>query len=504
MISYIRSNKITFLLLLFCIGFGIYYIYGAIQWIPYPNQIDYGEGYIQYINNLFATGGWDWDLTTPPYIPLMYGIVTPLVDMPLINMFGNELWTTRLIMCVSAIIISVMLYLIVYRLTHKKVWGLIGALIPFTQPIIRDWSLMARVDMLAVMFDIVGLYLVIRFMNSKHIYWSIIPFTLAIFTKPTFIAALVAVLIYLLINNRRVLWRYLVILIPVVAICIAILQVMTDGHYLEHVVVASRTVDLTWPWAVIQINLVGVLTPLAIILALAVLYIKKSFSRWALRLKDIDLLGLFLVTSVVIGFISALRPGGFINYYIEFIYASCLCAVLILPRFIERTIEKYREHTAVGSYALILAAMFILMLAVSPKSAFPFPNEQYDEDVAIVTEIISDTNEPVITENTGLVMNAGKELYAEFFVITNWAQLGIWDDTNYINDYRNQKFDYIILRVPLSERPDGDGHFNKEVMQAIRDNYTLIYSPPDNFYWYGLCVYESNSKYMMDDRFNNE
>lgn len=478
------------MLLLVCLGYACYYVYELVRWMPYHNQIDYGEGYMQYVNIMFANGTWSWDLSTPPFVPLMYGIVEPLVVAPLINVFGNDLWVTRVVMCLSTAIISVMVYLIIHRMTGYKLWAIIGALIPFTQPVIRDWSFMARVDMLAVMFDIVGLYLFIRLKDSRHVYWSIIPFTLAVFTKATCVAALAAVLLYLLIKNRRLLLKYAVCFGVLFGGCFAVVQYISGGQYLTHVVTASRTTSVFWNLAALETNWVGVLTPLAAILALAILYVKKCR-----RAREMSVFALFFVVAFAVDFVSALRVGSFVNYYIEFILATCICAVLILPRFIEMAKSQYKKGvSAVAPYALVLAVLFVLLAVISPKHAFPFPNGQYDEDVAAVTEIIGDTDRPIVTENAGVVVNAGKDLYIELFIMTNWAELGIWDDSSYVAKFEEQEFDYVIMRMPISHRPDGDGHFSGEVMDAIRNNYTLIYSEVENFYWYGISLYRANNR----------
>ena len=504
--TWIKDNKIVFALLVVCIGFGIYFIYEAVKWVPYPNQMDYGEGLVMYINKMWANGTWKWDMTIPPYLPLMYGIIMPLLNIPLIKEFGAELWTGRLIMALSAVGTSVMMYLILYRLTKSKVWSIIGALLPFTQPIIRDWALQARVDMLAVMFDMIAFYLVIRFKDSKHIYWSIIPFMLAILTKATSTAALFALLAYLLIQNRKVLWRYLAIFLPIVIVTFIALQVWSGGEYINHISLYNRTKDMIWTMAVIETNIATLMQPLAVFFILAMLYICGAFNEWGIKLGKLNLVGWFFICAFIIDFVSGLRPGGFINYYLEFICATCICATLVFPLVIKKATNKYKEDKSIGAYALLLGAMLVLLVVESPQSAIIYPNEQYDRDVKVVTEIIQDTDQPVITENSGLVLHAGKEIYAEFFMLTNMTVLGTWDDTNYLNDYKNQKFDYIILRVPLYNRPEnGDGHFPKNIMDAIKENYTLIYDPPTNlYYWYSLPTYESNKKFATDTRFNPE
>lgn len=483
--DWIKNNKLTLCLLVVLIGFVSYYIYEAVTWIPYPHQIDYGEGFMMYINKMWAEGTWKWDMGVPPYIPLIYGIGMPIVNMPLIKAFGAELWTGRLIMCMSTVVISVMFYLIIMRLNGNRLWALIGAILPFTQPTIRDWSLMARVDMLSVMFDVIGLYLFVRFKNCNHRYWSIIPFILVTLTKLVNIAGLLAVIVHLLITNRRQLLKYLVVFVPSLIATFVIMQVVSGGEYLNHVVFYNGTTEFVWGMDIILNNWRTVLLPLSAFAMLAVVYVRD---RW---FKNIGIIGWFFLLAFFMDFFGGIRPASYINYFVEFIYATCLCAAFVLPVLFMRVKVKraIKQH-----YAVMVAAIFIVMLVVGVKTAFPYPTEQYTRDVEIITEKIQDTDEPIITENSGLVLNAGKELYAEYFLVTNMAALGRWDDTNYVNDYQEQKFDYIILRTAHYNRPDADGHFSRPIMDAIKKNYTLIYDPKPIFYWYSVCLYEANDR----------
>lgn len=189
----------------------------------------------------------------------------------------------------------------------------------------------------------------------------------------------------------------------------------------------------------------------------------------------------------------SLRQGGSINYYLEFIIGVCLCSALMLPQLIHDLELAYRTNGPFFKQASLIIAVGIFVLWQSPQEAFPFPNEQYDRDALVVTKIISDTNKPVPGENAAIVTNAGKQLVAEYFNITNMTRRGTWDETNYLDNYKNQYYDYIIMRIPISDRPNGDGHFLPEVMKAISDNYVIYYDPPQNFYWYGLTVYISKN-----------
>ena len=497
-INWIKENTFLTVVLLCCFGFGIFYLAEMIKWIPYPNQIDYGEGYIAYINNMWVNGTWKWDMSIPPYIPLMYGVGMPFIAYPFIQIFGNEFWIGRIIMVCSALVICFILYLIVKKATGKTVYGIIAGLLPLTQPIIRDWSLMYRVDMLAVMFSFIGFYLAIKYRSNKYIYLSIIPFVIAIFTKPTAIAGIVAIGIYLLIYNRKVFLKYMAISIVAGSSIFGILQLISNGNYIHHILTFAKTIDIFWNAATLITNLSIVLLPLAIILAIAFGKIVNI-----IRKRDFNELNvlfvLYLFAAILFNFSTGLRPGGFINYYIEFIIGICLCAAIALPAIIDRAQSDYKNTGKVFKSGFMVLVLLASLCTICLKSSFPFPNDKYTEEVKVVNELIKDTDRPIITENPGLVSNAGKELYAEFFTITNGAELGNWDDTNYVNDFRNSYFDFIILRVPTYKRVNGDLHFKKEIIDLINKNYTLIYEPTENFYWYGLYVYKSNNTMVETD-----
>jgi len=492
-----KENPALAVVLLFCILYAVGYLKAATEWLPYPNQIDYGEGLIIYIDKLWANGTWNWDITTPPYIPLMYGIGLPLIAMPFIQIFGVHLVIERSIMFASTIIICVVLYLIVTRVTGKKVYGIIAGLLPLTQPIIRDWSLVARVDMLAVMFSITGFYIALRFRNSRWMYLSIILFACAFFTKISALAGAGAVLIYLLIYNRQMFVRYAGILAGSIAGIFGLLQLITKGGYYYNVFFCNNTIDKVWNLPSLLTNISIVIFPLAIIFVIAATKTIRTFRNK--NRSDLDtMIVLYFLVAMGLDCIIALRPGGFINYYLEFIIGACLCTSIALPAIIKRAQQDYMQKRKVMASGLLIMLMITGFCTISPKNAFPFPSIKYTEEAKIATQLIQDTNRPVITENSALVVNAGKDLYVEPFDFTNMAALGLIDDTNYVNDYREQYFDYIILRMPTCKRVDGDLHFKKEIIDIIKENYTLIYEPSENFYWYGLFVYESNNKIAQD------
>ncbi len=500
-VTWIKNNRLLSILLLVAIGFFAYYIFKAVQWLPYINSVDYGEPYVMNYAKLWANGQWKWDITIPPYLTMVYGIGYEILVYPFVKMFGAELWVGRSISFVSALVVCFIIYLIAKNITSKKSYGLLASLLPATQPFFRDWSLMARVDMPAVMFDMIGFYLVTKLKDSKYVYLAIIPFLFAIMIKLTAVAGLAAVVIYLLIYNRK----KLAIFLPSFAVClIAVvlwLEIISGGAYLRHIVTYNNTIENIY-LGVFLFLLNWFVYPFMIIGVLSIAYIKKCWKdrNWALPC-------LLFITALIIDLFTTLRPGAAGLYYFEAIIASSICASIGLFYLI----KSWSKGKPFGVANIVIIGIFVFMFAIyAPKSNVVFPDKQYDDDVKTIQSIVGDSTKPVISENPTVPYTMGKDLYVEFFIFTNMARLGTWDETPYIEKYQTQYFDYVILRLSLEQRMKDmekgviDGDFTDDVLKAINDNYTLIYQTENNDFPCGMFVYEANNRIKNDSRLLQE
>lgn len=481
----------TIIIIAICVGYFGYYLVMAAHWLPYPNQIDFGEGMSMYVSKLWAEGSWDWNISTEPYITLMHGITLPVFMEPLINTFGWSLNMGRAIMFVSTLLISIILFITAKKLTKSNIFGIVAALLPFAHPTLRDWSLMARPDMLAALFSVAGVSVAILNKKNKWFYASIPLFILAALTKLTTLAGVGGVVFYLLLTDRKRFTIYTGYFLGLMSLSFGLINIATGGGLFNHLITYNQTIPFIWDWFTITNNWAIVLYPSVIMVLLSSVYMAIKVNRD----RKIDIPIAYFLVATGVALVTSLREGSFINYFIEFIFASSLCVALALPMLRKIEIDKYPIRDGkVGLAGMLVMLVVVQLLTLNIGNAFVMPNDQYDEQVKEVNLIIADTNEPIPTENAGLVLNAGKVPLLEPFVYTNLKELGYWDDTQYINDYKSQRFDFIILRIPLDTRLEGDGHFTKEAVTAINENYTLVYHPAPNYYWYGLCVYEANRR----------
>lgn len=496
MITWIKSNRLLSIILLVCIGFFAYYIFNAVRWIPYPNSIDYGEGFVMNYAKLWANGTWSWDINTPPYLTMVYGVGYSTLLYPFVKLFGYDLAVGRTVSFVTALIACYLLYLIVTRLTGKKVYGVIAGLLPATQPVFQDWSAMARVDMATVMFSVLGFYIALRFIKTRYLYLAIIPFLCAVMIKVTAIGGLGAVAIYLIIYKRKRVLPFVGLFIVGLVAIITPLMIASGGEYWKHLIIYQNTIqNISFPQFLALFP--GWLYPFITLLVLALIYIRRCVGK-----KEYTLPMLFFVVALVVDMVTTFRPGAGALYYMEAIFAGSICAVLGLS-YVMVYVKRKRLKLSVITVACGLVALATVVL---PLRYTAFPDRQYTNSVEVAQWVMSDSDKPVITEIPSLALNMGKDIYIEYFIFANMARLGYWDEAPYVDKYKQQYFDYVLLVTPIEDRVEAegngipDGHFTYEVLQAIDENYSLCFVQLSSYWQYNMFLYEANGKLKNDDR----
>ena len=338
--------------------------------------------------------------------------------------------------------------------------------------------------MTAVMFDLLGVYLVIKWKDSKWVYLAVIPFIIAMMTKITAVAGLVAVLLYFLIYNRKKLLIFVGWLVAGLAVAITPLMIISGGTYFNHIILYENTIN--------NYNVTNFMSLLTTFLCTGFMLIIGSLVYLSNKWREYPIVGLYFVLAFVIGAIGTLRIGSAEVYYLETIIAGSICTVLALPAILE-----YFKNNVKWFWAVVSCVVIIASLIYMPKPHYMNPNDDYTQAVKQVQLIMADTNKPIITETPDVVLGMGRDLYIEPFVFTNMARLGYWDDTNYVNGFTDRGYDYVLFRWSLADRlkiienGDMDISFSNQVIQDINNNYTLVWQ--DNLEFpYSLYLYRAN------------
>lgn len=175
------------------------------QRLDYPFPIDYGEGpllrQLQYLQQTASLASLYGPLESAPYVVVNYPPVY-LIASQLVALVGDNLWAGRFVSALAGLVAAIAIYVLGRAATPTPLQHVVSAIIAGTWlviPIVREWSGVMRVDMLGVALGLVGLVVSLR----GRLTLGAVLVTLALFCKPSLIAAPMALLVLWLSHPRQ-------------------------------------------------------------------------------------------------------------------------------------------------------------------------------------------------------------------------------------------------------------------------------------------------------------
>jgi len=257
------------------------------------------------------------DGQTVLYTPLYFLIVGNLMKV-----FGLTPIVGKVISTICMLVTAYFIYCISSRLTTRKILAIIPVAMFMLYPFIVDYTAnQTKIDLMGLMFSTIGLFLVL---NRRYLL-SVIPFILAIFTKQYFVSAPIAVGIYLLLKDRK----QLAVFAPTLALSfgggLLLGDIITSGTFTSHVIgfLNAPTFGDMYLRRYLGCGLMNMLY-LSPVLSIAVIGMVKK--------RVIGLLGIYLVVSLVVMFITMGKVGSGLNYTFDSLVASCMLAPLVIKK----------------------------------------------------------------------------------------------------------------------------------------------------------------------------
>lgn len=456
------------------------YLVNAIHWITYPYQLDYGEGFVLYQSKLWNDGMWTWDIQQgAPYMVLAYAPLYPVISSALTSVFGATLLWGRTTMFIMTLGCLGIMFLTAKHLTKNYWFALVASLLPLLSFLIKDWSVQARpVDMFGLFFAMCGLYTAIRFDKSWKVLWSIPLFLIALFIKQSLIAFPIAVIIYLLIKQWRVGLTYAGTMGTLGITGLAIGQYLTGGQLINHMFTYLEEDPPFWKFGLITEHLSKGYGLITILVIVAFIYL---VAQW--RKKNFTLPTIALAVSLVINIPSFFRMHGYINYGLESTMMICLVCTLALQEYwnIKGHIVKY----------FIVTQIVLTMLIYPFYHLFPMPDSNYAASVEKVEAIIQNTEKPILSMHSYLVMDTDKTLYFDLSMFASLINRGLWDKQVLLDDLKEGNIEYVILRNPHDVNGYLRLHNLWDIVETIEDYYSVAYHNSDEYCGlYQLCVYK--------------
>ncbi len=422
------------------------------------------------------------NLDEPPYIignypPLYILLVAALNAILKIPLFQAGRAISLIFAASSAAIIG----LFGSHLTGNKWLGVLSAAIFLGNPYVLIWSSLARVDMMALGFSLLGLWVLYRSeKGTYHILLACALFLLSIFTRQTYLlAGPLAALAWLWHKDKRKALLFGLSFGISSLLIFGIINLITHGGFYTNIVIAninqyeiSRMLSLfsqlimIWPFVII-ITLVAAIA----CVGLPLFRIKSTEIRSKEQEFTIFGIGFFclggLVSALTIG-----KVGSDINYFLELIAGCSILGVVGLNYLVaHKTAIKF---TALGLLSLqmiwVLAAAFMLI-----RSTIDWRSNNLANYDALFTRVQNAVREGTVLSDDYLdmVVLSGQHIYYQPFEYGQLYQAGAWEPTKFTEEIMRGSFPLIVIGGETIEKPCC---WPAPVARAMADNYVATVS----------------------------
>ncbi|PIR32035.1 MAG: hypothetical protein COV36_05600 [Alphaproteobacteria bacterium CG11_big_fil_rev_8_21_14_0_20_44_7] len=444
--------------------------------LNYPYEIDHVEGPIIHQVSMIAYSLPVYTpLQTAPYIVMNYPPVYHFLTLLFSIATEDFLMAGRLISMLSMLLIGGVIYYLVFNADReglsKKSSAIIAALAAglfIGNYYAQNWSILMRVDLLGVLFEIIGVaaFLSIKEKNKKIIVATLF-FLLAVYTKQSLFAGAAACFFSALIYDRKSALKLATTMAAAGLVIFAIGCFLTDGLFFTHHISANINA-FSWQQA---FNKTG--TMLAehwLIFLCSLIFVVNSLCGKDYEKTALSLFWIFaLIMSLSIG-----KFGANYNYYLEFITVNSLVFGLALAWFLQNINDK--RYIAVNM--LIILTLFVQLILSVTDINRPWHVQKQGllekiADSEIIIPNLQKIKGEIVADNMVLLYNADRRLYFQPIMMTHMHEIGAWDESAMIADIENKRLGgFVFNDFNCDER------YSREFMRAVKENYKQTLSTP--------------------------
>lgn len=456
-------------------------------------QLDYGEAPLINQAQSLANGEniYRRDLSVPPYTVTNYPPLYVLLLVPFSIIFNPSFLPGRLISLAGTLLSAVMLGRTVFNLSHNRWASRATSCIFLTVPFVVEWSAHARVDMLALALSTSALYVgTQKARTRKTIVTSAILLVAAIFTRQSYgLAVPVTLFLWTFIDNRRDALVIAGITTLLSLVLILILNWITRGGFLFHIVSANVN---PFHWSQVWDYWLRLREATPVFLTVSALYC--CFTGYKNR--SWQLVTPYLLTSAITA-LTVGKVGSNVNYLLEVSAALTLTAGISLAWLGDNNQEMHprRKESLLLSWLPVIRGALIVVIALQvglfirttldgPVGSLKWrikPQKQ----LAYLDWIVGTKQAPILAdEHMGMLVLQNRPLTIQPFEMTQLANAGLWDQTNFINTIAQQQPSLILIHHFLGY-PVYTTRWTADMLSTISRNYiattiaadTLIFEP---------------------------
>jgi len=481
--------------------FVVRYLEFAVEAIRYPFGLDYGEGSIWQQMTMIPGPGMYGDINHYPFVVFQYTPVYHLLIRLLWGFGYDPLMAGRAISFLSALVIGLLVGVLSNSLARPDDRALaswmgagVAALSVLCYAQISVWSLLMRVDMLAIMFSVLGVWLALaRGPAGGWMALAMLAFVLAVYTKQSSILGALAVLPVLWFTDRRRLLLTGSVAFAVAFGVLVLLIWMTNGGFVRH----------AFSYNVIQFDArhIGVELDRAVPYAgFSVLALSGLWLCWRRERQDVPpatplgmrerlrrsrgfeaqaVLSLYFLISSL-SWLGMSKSGSAGNYVLEWFCVQSVWVGVLVTRIASlglRLMARAADSVSMAPQKRLLpVALVLLLMQALTTRAIVFPDLKEPlvlERWQNLVERIKTSPLPVLSDDMVLLRRAGKEVPWEPFMFTELARLGRWDERLILDMITRHEFAFVITSGERGD-PLYDSRFSAPVDDAIERAYPVV------------------------------
>ena len=419
-----------------------------------PYQLDYEEGNVLNAGHRIADG------VTPypepgsfPYVLNPYGPIGYALTALAVKVFGVSLFAPRLFVVLESLALALLVASLVQRLGGLWSCGLVAGFWCLCTPLGWYWIPFLRVDILALTFSLLGLYL---FAGRPGV-WPAAALACVLLTKHSVLAGVTTCFVTLGADRQ---WKQALKMLLIVFVIVLAGIAATGGAAPFHLLAThSDPYILTRALKGYVVALTGGLAAVGILVY-----------GWLMAERDAAvprLAAIFLASSAVISLTGG-KLASDVNHFLELTAALAIAAGLVLSR-----LWTLRDSAAVPLTAGLLVMGFgsIVWHWHQPDDVAKGNQCRQAYDL-----IRSSNGDRVLSEDVSAVLLSSKPvLLSNPFVYTQIENRLRWSNGTVAQLADQQYFDLIVLGGEAQTFRSESGLWPQSMMTAIAKRYTLAY-----------------------------